>query len=118
MVTIPARPVDHYRSLDPAAFPVVAALALEQEAGAERITVTLRLTLRPASSQDPRRLRLTFHGVRELTLEQPEWSVFNLPKIEILTVQDRGSEGLHYLVRETEGDILSFYCGSFEAVVE
>ena len=117
MVTIPTRPVDRSRSIDPAAFPVVTSFSLDQEVCEERIELSLRLVLRSTSSQDDRRLHLTFHGVRELKFDQPEWSVFNLPKIEILTVHDRQWEKLNYLVREAENDILSFYCNGYEASV-
>ena len=60
---------------------------------------------------------MTFFGVRELTIDWPQWDEIRLDVMEIADISDRGLEGLTFQVYEGEG-FFAFSCADFTAVVE
>jgi hypothetical protein len=87
--------------------------ATEKEAAPE-VQVTIRLQ----SVKDARLLKLKFEGVRDLRLIQPDWSLLELPVLEIHSIRERQMEGLNYEVRESDNDTVAFTCRTFSVLVE
>lgn len=107
--------VAHYWSLKPLRFTELECFELWYpfRNEGERPTSALSIVLRPGGEIEYPKLALHFIGVAELHLLADIHT--QLPQIEISSVRDRGWEGLHYLVHETDSDRLRFYCDSFDA---
>ncbi len=64
---------------------------------------------------DPRRLRLTFEGVRNLRTTFQGFTL--LPRIDIRSIRDNQWERLRYEVKDVEGHTFSFFCRGFQAQI-
>ncbi len=109
--------IRQYMSLNPGHFDEVVSLEIRQSPPRQdrRIGLTVGILLRPsnASGPDASRLRLVFNEVVDMRLNAGAY--FQMTQIEIFSIRDRSWERLNYLVHETEGDFMKFYCHRFEA---
>jgi len=110
--------ITQYYALSPQKFSVLEKLIIEQNFSqknpASAPELDLEIQLRTNEESPSRRLTLKFHGIRDLHLQQPSWSVFILTLIEITSIEDRQWESIKYSVNETEDETLSFLCQDFE----
>lgn len=75
----------------------------------EEVRVALHVSDR--DSQESEIAVLRFSGVKDLRFQQ-EWDNFPLG-IQIVSISDRGLEGLDYKVTDPEYHIVSFLCADF-----
>lgn len=110
--------IDRYYSLRPLAFPVLDELAVTQSVMENGASLRLNLTVRLRSNNPlhEKALMLTFHGVVELSLQMPRISQVLLP-LTVRSIRDWQWDSLNYEVNESEDDILSFFCESFDAMM-
>jgi hypothetical protein len=108
--------IQAYYALKQIDFPVLHSLDIRQvRTPGSPVEVSLRILLGRVEDPGGMYLTLSFSGVRDARIKQPEIGLFELPVIEISSIRERQWEGLNYCVRESEDDTLSFLCGSFEA---
>lgn len=112
--------IKEYHSLCPGDFRVVSRIGIVQRIFPEVDTpeLTLELDLTSETGNDSRRLALSFTGVRNLRLQQPSWSLFQMTTLQIMSIAEDQWEGLKYKVRDDEEDSVSFTCSDFEAHLE
>lgn len=107
-----------YQALNPTLFDVLDRFDLSQHSHADHqheLSVELWLRMYESEDEDPRRLRLTFEGVRNLTTTFQGFTL--LPRIAIRSIRDRQWEHLHYEVKDDEGNTFSFFCRDFQAQI-
>jgi hypothetical protein len=63
------------------------------------------------------RLTVTFFGIREVTIDWPQWDEVRLDVVEITDISDRGLEEPALRVHEGAG-FFAFSCHDFTAIVE
>ncbi|NJA04224.1 hypothetical protein HC024_00490 [Methylococcaceae bacterium WWC4] len=113
--------IDRYYELSPTQYSVVESLSLKQEFDSDNVmrqtlSVVMKKTL-DYPSKDA--LRLDFFGVRNLKLNQPDWSLISIPHIEILLGGDvpRCTEK-YYVHDPSQEQVIRFSCEDFHAVAE
>ncbi|HET6978763.1 MAG TPA: hypothetical protein VFI24_20695 [Pyrinomonadaceae bacterium] len=107
--------ISEYYSLKPTAFTTVARLELRQHDFNDGSPPELALEIELlADNGGEKSLLLSFEGVRELKIQQPSLSLFQIPFIEIRSIQDSQWEKLNYKV-QSENDSISFFCRSFSS---
>lgn len=76
---------------------------------------TMTVRLRSPQPDDPRRLEVTFFGVRNLRIAPAEGTVLSIGHLDIRDVDERGWEDIAYEVVDLEEDAIRFLCKSFSA---
>lgn len=101
----------------PGRFRVVRRIEVQQEIEG-KVSPNVRVIISLQSAKDNRLLTLGFEGVQNLRLVQPEWTLFEMPVLEIQSIRERQMEDLNYEVRETDNDTVAFSCRTFSILVE
>ena len=87
----------------------------------DRYLCSVIVTLGPADEEDGQTpfdiLQLSFASVQGLRLTQGSVP-FRVTPLEIIDVSDRQMEDLNFLVSDSEGEVVRFYCENFEATIE
>lgn len=110
--------IEHYYSLKPISYPILVKFELKQNSIiGETPTIDVLVVMLSRDKHEPKSLNLFFEGVRELSLNQPSLSEFNIPFIKIDSIKDSQWEGLTYKVKDEEEDTFSFLCKNFEVDV-
>lgn len=114
---IDADPIARFHGQKPGSYPILQEFLVEQIDG-PGVAKELRLTLvmRESSTTDAKTMELVFHGVRELKVDWPTWSVVRFGLIEIVDIAERGLEDLRFRVFEGDGSF-AFSCRSFDVAV-
>jgi hypothetical protein len=114
----PQRKIAEYHLLRQNRFSTLKRLELNQRTperdGTSALTLTMELTSSGGNEGD---MILTFEGVRQLRLVQAEWSVIQVPLLEIKDISERQWERTTYEIVDNEHGIFSFVCHDFSAVV-
>jgi len=112
------RKIAEYHLLKQARFRTLKRLELTQRTpeadGKPTLTLTMELT---SAGGNEGEMILTFEDVRQLRLVQAEWSVIQVPLLEIKDISERQWEQIAYEVIDNEHGIFSFLCHDFSAVV-
>ena len=108
-----------YHALHPTRFPIVERLELRQQLslGGAPPSLELYLEMCSESGDQSGRLLFRFSGVTGLRLSH-QYSLLQLPLLEIRSIKERQWEGLNYKVRGSDEQILSFYCRDFVATLD
>lgn len=110
--------ISAYQALNPTLFDILDRFDLSQHYFPDqRHELSLELWLRMYENEydDPRRLRLSFAGVRSLRTTFQGFML--LPRIDIRSIRDYQWEYLKYEVKDAENDTFSFFCRSFHAQI-
>ncbi len=107
----------YYQSLNPTLFNILDRFEVRQshQSQNEMYEVSLEIRLRPLENEedDPRRLRLSFFGVRNLTVNFQGFMHFSLIRIRL--IRHYRWEKLNYEVEDAENHTFSFVCKQFTA---
>ena len=111
--------VEEYYRLQPTSYTTLRSLQLTQTSGPagvceQRLSIVLSKDINPEDTC----LHTEFHGVRNLQLNQPDWSLISIGHLEIVVGRDIPDINSNYLVRDPEQErILWFECREFTAFV-
>ena len=108
--------ISAYQALNPTLFDVLDRFDLRQHYHSDQqheLSIELWLRMYENEDDDPRRLRLTFEGVRNLMTTFQGFAL--LPRIAIRSIRDYRWERLSYEVKDEEGNTFSFFCRDFQA---
>lgn len=109
--------LEYYQSLTPTLFDILDHFEVRQphQSQDEEYEVSLEIQLRPLENEeeDPRRLRLSFFGVRNLTVNFQGFMHFSLIRIRL--IRHYQWEKLNYEVEDAEKHTFSFVCKEFKA---
>ena len=108
--------LDHYYSLNPSAFPALERITMypadePPEGATSRLTVEVFLY-----GNNPGTLHLIFYGVEDLKCNLTRY--YQLGMLGITNIRSRQLEALNYSVISEDGSELSFYCKTFDVMVE
>ena len=110
--------ISEYQALNPTQFDILDRFDLSQHYRSDRqheLSLELWLRMYENENDDPRRLRLSFIGVRDLKAAFQGFTL--LPRIEIRSIHTYQWERLRYEVKDVEGNTFSFFCYSFQAQI-
>lgn len=112
--------IREYYRLKPTQFTILRSIAMTQGVGARGICEqSLSVVLSKELGDRTPSLRLTFHGVRNLVFEQPDWSQISIGHLEIMAGRDGQNVHGNYLVRDPDQErIVQFECDDFDAILE
>ena len=117
--------VTNFNSLRPIAFSILVNFGISEQIFSDgsppefKVDIVLRSDsedLLP-DSNPTRRLMLSFDGVRELNIGQPQSSLFDIGFLKIRSIRARQWEGLNYEI-QSDDDSISFLCRHFEAALQ
>ena len=113
--------IARFEALCEGAWPcVIDAFELRRAASGDTYQADLTLRLRPQDPDDRRRITLLFHGVAHLefaqSYERSEGA--GLDYLSISSVRNRGWDGIAYDVHDPGQHYLTFYCASFDVLVD
>lgn len=114
--------IEQYNALKPYLFPMLDKLEVYGVYPATPYTegLGLELFLRSEDVDESRRLHLSFTSVADLHLLVPggvSGQVY-LTSVEIVSMRDQGWQDIKYRVRNSEDEVFSFYCKSFQFALE
>jgi hypothetical protein len=111
--------IREYYELRPTEYSVVRTMTISQGIGPTGICEqTLSLVLQKELGSPGKSLFIEFHGVRNLLLRQPEWSLISMGHIEISAPSELQKYSSTLLVRDSDQEqIIRFECRDFEAHV-
>lgn len=121
MVVMQTEKIDRYYALSPTQYSVVESFLLGQGFNSENemkqtISIVMKKTLDSPSKEA---LRLNFYGVRNLKLNQPDWSLISIPHVEIMLGRDVPGCTEQFYVRDpSQEQVIRFSCDDFQAGTE
>jgi len=108
--------ISAYQALNPTLFDILDRFDLSQHCHSDQqheLSIELWLRMYENEDDDPRRLRLTFEGVRNLMTTFQGFAL--LPRIAIRSIRDYRWERLRYEVKDEEGNTFSFFLPRFSS---
>ena len=106
--------IEYYYSLKPTVYCILVKLEINQVCIDDMTPeLEIMILLRSQDSNNTKHLKLLFEGVRELKLNQPSLSEFNIPFIKIDLIKNLQWEDLAYRVKDEEDESVSFLCKKF-----
>ena len=105
-----------YYDLHPVQFDLVNKLVIQtvNDAGTPDFWLKIELLAQPSDSMS---LNLHFQGIRNLVINQPNLSLFQIDLLEPLSLESDQLEGINYKVKNSDGTI-SFVCRDFSCYID
>jgi hypothetical protein len=107
--------INDFYKIQPHNYSAVASLNMEQGGdGANNNFSSLNLILVLKKDLESKEgLKVNFIGVRELKINQPNWSVFNISQLEIVDMSESQWENIRYKVIDPEELTIELLCFDF-----
>lgn len=121
MIMMQREKIDRYYELSPTQYSVVETLLLKQGFDSDNVMKqSLSIVMKkPLDHPSKEVMYLDFFGIRNLELNQPDWSLISIPHIEIVLGIDVPNCAEQYYVRDPSQErVIRFSCEDFRVVAE